>query len=103
LLIFNNFSVSLFFSSHFLCLPLSEDPNQTDIPKIDVLADPELAALSSGTDLESYLLEQLIPTREFSAKHNLLSSTDVSSSPLVFMTWHNLSAAKHMCSVCLSK
>ncbi|KAM8777470.1 protein eyes shut homolog [Rhynchonycteris naso] len=53
---------------------------ETDIFKHDVLSTPGLSALSIDISHESSLLEELISTRQFLAKHSLTSSTDVSSS-----------------------
>ncbi|XP_055247292.1 protein eyes shut homolog [Gorilla gorilla gorilla] len=60
--------------------PVDQGPKQTGIVKHDILPTTGLATLRISTPLENYLLEELIVTRELSAKHSLLSSADVSSS-----------------------
>ncbi|XP_021531834.2 LOW QUALITY PROTEIN: protein eyes shut homolog [Aotus nancymaae] len=60
--------------------PVDQGPKQTGIVKHDILPTTDWATLRISTSLESYLLEELIVTRELSAKHSLLSSTDVSPS-----------------------
>uniref|UniRef100_F6SBC5 Eyes shut homolog n=1 Tax=Callithrix jacchus TaxID=9483 RepID=F6SBC5_CALJA len=60
--------------------PVDQGPKQTGIVKHDILPTTDWATLRISTSLESYLLKELIVTGELSAKHSLLSSTDVSSS-----------------------
>lgn len=75
--------------SDFFSFFLSEGPKQTDIIKDGVLPTTGLAALSTGISFESYILKELIPTRELSAKYSLLSSTDVSSSQFLNFGVHD--------------
>ncbi|XP_077875942.1 protein eyes shut homolog isoform X3 [Ictidomys tridecemlineatus] len=69
--------------------PGNEAPKHRDIFKHDVPATTGLAALSIGIAFESYLLKELISTRELSAKQSLLSSTDVSSSQFLNFGVHD--------------
>ncbi|KAM8938265.1 protein eyes shut homolog [Lycaon pictus] len=62
---------------------------RTGIIKHDVLPTTGLAALSIGISFESYSLEELISTRELSAKYGLLSSTDVPSSQFLNFGVHD--------------
>lgn len=67
----------------------SEGLKETDIFKHDVLSTIGLSALSIGISLKSYLLEELISTRQLSTKHTLTSSTDVSSSQFLNFDDHD--------------
>ncbi|XP_036727134.1 protein eyes shut homolog [Balaenoptera musculus] len=69
--------------------PVSQGPKQTDIFQHNVLPTTGLAALDIGTSSESYLLEELISTKEISAKHSLPSSADVSSSQFLNFGVHD--------------
>nr|XP_025846905.1 protein eyes shut homolog [Vulpes vulpes] len=69
--------------------PIDPGPKQTGIIKHDVLPTTGLAALSIGISFESYLLEELISTRELSTKYGLLSSTDVPSSQFLNFGVHD--------------
>ncbi|XP_025274936.3 protein eyes shut homolog [Canis lupus dingo] len=69
--------------------PIDPGPKQTGIIKHDVLPTTGLAALSIGISFESYSLEELISTRELSAKYGLLSSTDVPSSQFLNFGVHD--------------
>uniref|UniRef100_A0ABI7X4T3 Eyes shut homolog n=1 Tax=Felis catus TaxID=9685 RepID=A0ABI7X4T3_FELCA len=69
--------------------PDDPGPKQTDSIKHDVLPTTILATLSIGISFESYLLKELISTRELSAKCSLPSSTDVSSSQFLNFGVHD--------------
>ncbi|XP_060139526.1 protein eyes shut homolog [Globicephala melas] len=69
--------------------PVGEGPKQTDFFQHDVLPTTGLAALNIGTSSESYLLKELISTKELSAKHSLPSSADVSSSQFLNFGAHD--------------
>lgn len=92
-----------FSDSFFFLFPLRS--SKTDILKHDVLPSTGLAALSIGISFESYLLEELISTRELSAKYSLPSSTDVSSSQFLNFGVHDPAqiGAKHPYHIRLSK
>ncbi|KAM9665229.1 protein eyes shut homolog [Trichechus inunguis] len=60
--------------------PVDQGSEKTDIFKHNVLPATSLAASSAGLSFESYLLEELISTRELSAKHSDPSSTYASFS-----------------------
>ncbi|XP_059971085.1 protein eyes shut homolog [Mesoplodon densirostris] len=69
--------------------PVGQGPKQTDIFQHDVLPTTGLAALNIGTSSESYLLEELISTKELSPKQSLPSSADVSSSQFLNFGAHD--------------